>query len=115
MLRRLARTGKSVATRFREPPWNRQSPEWQAIDAELREDHVARRISEGVDEVGLSELEGSYQGQGERPYPPKLMLKAILYEIQQGRQSPAQWQRDAKENNVMKWLLLGCRPARSRW
>jgi len=115
MLRRLARTGKSVATRFREPPWNRQSPEWQAIDAELREDHVARRISEGVDEVGLSELEGSYQGQGERPYPPKLMLKAILYEIQQGRQSPAQWHRDAKENNVMKWLLLGCRPARSRW
>jgi transposase len=115
MLRRLARSGKSVATRFREPPWNRHSPEWQAIDAELREDHVARRISEGVDEVELSKLEGSYQGQGELPYPPKLMLKAILYEIQQGRQSPAQWHRDAKENDVVKWLLLGSRPARSRW
>lgn len=115
MLRRLARPGKSVATRFREPPWNRQSPDWQAIDAFLPDDHVAKRISKGVDEADLSELEESYQGQGERPYPPKLMLKAILYEIYQGRQSPAQWHRDAKENDVMKWLLLGCRPVRSRW
>lgn len=115
MLRRLARLRKSVATRFREPPWNRRSPEWQAIDGDLPEDHVARRISESVDEVELSELENSYHGQGEQPYPPKLMLKAILYEIQQGRQSPAQWHRDARENDVMKWLLLGCRPVRSRW
>lgn len=49
MLRRLARSAKSVATRFREPPWNRQSPEWQAIDAELPEEHLARSISEGLD------------------------------------------------------------------
>lgn len=115
MLRRLARSRKALAVRFREPPWSHQSPEWQAIDAELPDDHVARRISEGVDELELSDLEDSYQGQGGRPYSPKLMLKAILYEIQQGRQSPAQWHRDAKENDVMKWLLLGCRPVRSRW
>ncbi|HEX3600036.1 MAG TPA: hypothetical protein VHU84_07820 [Lacipirellulaceae bacterium] len=68
-----------------------------------------------MDEAELSELEGSYHGQGDLPYPPRLILKAILYQIQQGRQTPAQWHRDAKENDVMKWLLLGFRPARSRW
>ena len=115
MLRRLARSRKSLAARFREPPWNQQSEEWQAIDASLPDDHAAKRISEGVDETELSELECSYHGQGDLPYPPRLMLKAILYEIQQGRQNPAQWHRDANENDVMKWLLLGCRPTRSRW
>jgi transposase len=81
----------------------------------LADNHVARKISEAVDQLDLSELESSYHGQGDLPYPPRLMIKAILYEIHRGHQSPAQWFEDAKENDGMKWLLLGFQPARSRW
>lgn len=115
MLRRLTPSRKSTATSFRRPPWNQQSPEWQAIDASLSDEEVARKISDAVDELDLSELERSYHGQGDLPYPPRLMIKAILYQIQCGHQSPTRWFKEAKTNDPMKWLLFGFRPARSRW
>lgn len=115
MLWKLARSCKSVAPKFLVPPWGQQSPAWQSIDASLPDDHIARKISAAVDELDLCDLERSYHGQGGLPYPPRLMIKAILYENHQGNQSPAHWFRDAKENDVMKWLLFGFQPARSRW
>ena len=115
MLRRLVRSCKSRAAKFRAPPWDQQSPAWQTIEASLPGDHAARKISDALDEVDLSDMERSYHGQGDLPYPPRLILKAILYENHCGNQSPAQWHRDAKENDVMKWLLFGFQPARSRW
>jgi transposase len=115
MLRRLTRARKSAATSFRVPPWNQRSPEWQTINRNLPHDHPARRISKAVDELDLSELERSYRGQGDLPYPPKLIFKAILYQIDRGHQSPTQWFREAKENDGMKWLLFGFQPVRSRW
>lgn len=115
MLRRLVRSCKSLAAQFRVPPWDQQSPAWQAVEASLPGDHVARKISDAVDELDLSDLEESYRGQGDLPYPPRLILKAVLYEIHCGNQSPAQWHRDARENDVVKWLLFGFQPARSRW
>ena len=115
MLRRCARSCKSLAAKFRVPPWSQQSPAWQSIDVSLPDDHIARKISAAVDELDLCDLERSYHGQGGLPYPPRLMIKAILYENHHGNQSPARWFQDAKENDVMKWLLFGFRPARSRW
>lgn len=115
MLRRLARSCKSRDAEFRAPPWDQLSAAWQAIEARLPGNHVARKISEAVDELDLSDLERSYHGQGDLPYPPRLILKAILYENHRGNQSPAQWFEDAKENDAMKWLLFGFQPARSRW
>ncbi|HET6880461.1 MAG TPA: transposase, partial [Pirellulales bacterium] len=115
MLRRLTPSRKSAATSFRVPPWNQRSPEWRSIDASLADDHVARKISDAIDELDLLELERSYHGQGDSPYPPRLMIKAILYQIHCGHQSPTQWYREAKQNDAMKWLLFGFRPARSRW
>jgi transposase len=81
----------------------------------LPDDHLARKIGAAVDELDLTDLERSYHGQGGLPYPPRLMIKAILYENHQGNQSPARWFRDAKENDALKWLLFGFQPARSRW
>jgi len=37
------------------PPWDQQSPAWQAVEASLPGDHVARKISDAVDELDLSE------------------------------------------------------------
>ena len=67
-----------------------------------------------VDELDLSELQASYGGRGTRPPPPRLLLKLVLLEMQNGRQSPAQWARDIRENDTLKWLGQGITPSRSQ-
>jgi len=43
------------------------------------------------------------------------LLRAVLYEIRQGRPSPAQWCRDAREVEPLRWLLHGVEPSRACW
>src|SRR3954469_26027958 len=77
--------------RFAPPPWDRRSPEWLQIPASLPADHLARAIDEAVDQLDLSSLFVSYAGVGSKAHRPDLMLKIVLYEIQTGCRSPAQW------------------------
>ena len=49
------------------------------------------------------------------PYPPDRLLAAVLFQIQRGRHSPAQWFVDASENAPTRWLLGGLKPSRSCW
>jgi transposase len=109
------RPAKAVGQRFRAPPWTRSTPAWLTLDAQLEDDHLARRIDQGVDRLDLTPLLRSYAGRGCRPAPPGLMLKIVLFEIQRGRTSPAQWYQDTKENLALHWLGRGIRPARSVW
>lgn len=101
--------------RFTRPPWSEQTPRWREIAQSLATDHIARQIKEAIDEVDLTVLQDTYAGRGSKPYPPGLLLRFILYERQIGRQSPAQWYRDAKENEPAQWLLLGLQPCRAIW
>lgn len=101
--------------RFAEPPWSRDSPEWIAIDDALPADHLARVIDEAVDRLDLTALFASYAGVGSRAHRPDLMLKVVLYEVQTGHHSPAQWASDAGDRRCLLWLGLGILPARSRW
>jgi transposase len=109
------RSAQAAAERFRAPPWTRSTPAWLALDAQLETDHLARLIDHGVDRLDLTPLLRSFAGRGDRPAPPDLMLKIVLFEIQRGRTSPAQWYRDTKENCALHWLGRGIRPARSVW
>lgn len=102
-------------SRFVIPPWTAQSPQWQAIDQRLPQDHVARRIARVVEGLDLSPLWNSYLGSGKQALPPDLLLQAVLYEMHQSRSSPAQWTRDAREVEPMRWLLMGLEPSRTRW
>jgi len=43
------------------------------------------------------------------------MLKIVLYEIQTGHHSPAQWARDAGDRRCLQWLGFGIEPSRTRW
>jgi hypothetical protein len=43
-----------------------------------------------------------------------LLLKAVFYEMQNNRPSPAQWARDVRENEPLRWLLFGMQPSRAR-
>jgi transposase len=101
--------------RFAAPPWNRLAPERIAIDDTLPVDHLARVIDEAVDQLDLTRLFASYAGVGSRAHRPDLMLKIVLYEIQTGHHSPAQWARDAGDRRCLLWLGLGIVPSRNRW
>jgi transposase len=105
--------GKEADDRFTDPPWTKSSMPWLAIDVCLPSDHLVRRIDGLVERLNLSELWASYQGRGSRALRPDLLLKMVLYEIQCGKPSPAEWYRDARENDAVKWITLGIRPSRA--
>ena len=100
--------------RFAAPPWTKESEEWRVLDQRLPADHLARRIERAVEMLDLSPLFDSYLGVGKKALPPDLLLKALLYEMHSKRPSPAQWARDARENEPLRWLLFGLEPSRAR-
>src|SRR4051812_20732195 len=106
---------KRIWQKFAPPPWQPTSPERLALGMRLEEDHLARILDWAVDQLDLTELLQSYRGRGSKPCRPDLMLKIVLFEIERGRPKPAQWYLDTQENEVLHWLGLGIRPARSVW
>ncbi len=70
---------------------------------------------QAVDRLDLSALRGRYGGVGSEAYRPERLLKAVLYEVRNGRPRPAQWRRDAHECEPVRWLLRGAEPSRSCW
>jgi len=112
MVRAVAGGGKLED--FAQAPWTEESEAWQALDGRLTEDHLARRIDRAVEGLDLRPLFASYLGVGKKALRPDLLLKLVLYEMHSSRLSPAQWARDARENEALRWLLLGLEPSRSR-
>ncbi len=102
---------------FVQPPWHDQHPARLAIEADLPSDllRLARTIDAMVDRLSMSHLVASYRGRGSSPHRPDLMLKAILFLVQRGKHSPADWYFQAYENRLVQWLLRGSRPSRARW
>lgn len=58
-------------------------------------------------------LNDAYAGTGSDPHPPECMLRIVLYELLDGRPSPAQWWRDARRNDALKYLGRMIEPCRS--
>lgn len=100
--------------RFAPTPWTKESEEWRALDRRLSADHLARQIDEAVTMLDLRPLFDSYLGVGKHALRPDLLLKLVIYEMQNNRPSPAQWARDVYENEPVRWLLLGMEPSRAR-
>ena len=105
----------NVLGRWKEPPWDEQSPRWLEIESELAADHLAREIRKVVGLLRLDDLCATHAGVGRRAYRPDLMLMVVLYEMHLGHRSPAEWHRHARENSPVRWLAMGIRPSRSRW
>jgi transposase len=100
--------------RFAPPPWTSASESWQALDQRLPADHLARRVARAVEHLDLRPLWKSYYGVGKKALRPDLLLRAVLYEMQNKRPSPAQWTRDVRENEPVRWLLFGMEPSRAQ-
>ena len=107
-------TGEGKLEGFALTPWTKESAEWRAIDQRLPADHLARRVARAVEMLDLTPLVASYLGVGKKPLRPDLLLMLVLYELHSNRPSPAQWARDARESEALRWLLLGMEPSRSR-
>jgi transposase len=101
--------------RFAPIPWHVDHPERLDLDRRLPPDHLARRIDAAVARLDLQALRACYHGTGSAPYPPELLLRAVLYQTQSGCHSPAQWHRDAHHCDPVRWLLSGLVPSRSAW
>jgi transposase len=112
MVKRVA--ADSNRERFAGPPWTKDSAEWQALDRRLPTDHLARRIERAVQMLDLDPLFASYLGVGKKALPADLLLKAVLYEMHSKRPSPAQWAKDVRESEPVRWLLFGIEPWRAR-
>jgi transposase len=107
------RHGKDADHRFAEPPWDEQALRWQEIDQCLPTDHLARQVNEVIEELDLAGLFATYNGRGSKALWPDLLLRLVIYEMQRGRLSPAQWFLDARENEPSQWLLFGMKPSRT--
>jgi transposase len=79
----------------------------------LDANHQARLIDDFVNSLDRTSLEASYLGVGSLAHDPILMLKVALYETGQGRLSPAQWARDVRDSDALRWLCHGIRPSRT--
>ena len=107
------RHGKDADHRFAELPWDEHTPRRQEIDQCLPADHLARQVNEVVEELDLAGLFATYSGRGSKALWPDLLLRLVVYEIQRGRLSPAQWFLDARENEPAQWLLFDMKPSRT--
>jgi transposase len=106
--------GSHKRERFVVPPWSKESEEWLALDQRLPADHLARRVDRAVALLDLGPLFDSYWGVGKKAFPADLLLKAVLYEMHSKRPSPAQWTKDVRESEPVRWLLFGLEPSRAR-
>ena len=100
--------------RFAPTPWSEESPEWRALEERLPPEHPARRIRNAVQLLDLTPLFESYLGAGKQALRPDLLLQLVLYELHSNRPSPAQWARDVRESEPVRWLLFGLEPSRAR-
>src|SRR5271154_1830326 len=101
--------------RFARLPWSADHPDWLALDRRLPADHRARSLADAVGQLDLTPLWACYGPTGSPAHRPDRLLMAVLYEHRQGRLSPAQWYRDAREYEPLRWLLGGVEPSRSCW
>jgi transposase len=108
-------TGLPHLRPWQEPPHAHRSrgPADVDLDRLLPPDHLARQIDAACDRLDLTPLYRRYGGTGSDPWPPALLLRAVLYETRRGPALPADWHRDATEALPVRWLLRGCTPARS--
>jgi transposase len=100
--------------RFAAPPWSNESEHWQALDQRLPVEHLARRVARAVEMLDLRPLWNSYYGVGKKALRPDLLLTLVLYEMQNKRPSPAQWTKDVRECEPVRWLLFGMEPSRAQ-
>src|SRR3989338_5680610 len=67
-------------------------------------DHLARLINHAVDGLDLSLIEQTYSPDGQHAYPPRMLLKILVYGYASGVRSSRKLADRLKEDIVFMWL-----------
>ena len=100
---------------FRPTTLHPPQEDWHSLDGQLPADDLARILLAGLNRLDWTPLWDLYAGRGSPAYPPHRLLAVAIYEIRQGHLSPAQWYRNARKVDSLRWLLAGFTPSRSCW
>jgi transposase len=75
-----------------------------SLEEKVARDHLARYISQVVDEMDTTEIERRYSETGCPAYHPKMLIKLLLYGYSLGIRSSRRIQRASREDVVFMWL-----------
>lgn len=75
-----------------------------SLDEKIDRKHIARYISQVIDELDTGEIDNSYSELGCNAYQPKMLLKLLIYGYSLGIRSSRRIQRESREDVVFMWL-----------
>jgi transposase len=83
-----------------------------ALEDWLPEGHLARFVSDVVDELDLGEIEATYEGEerGYPPYHPRMMVKVLVYAYCTGIYSSRRIQKALTDSVAFRYLGAGNEP-----
>lgn len=76
----------------------------QNLEKNIANDHIARFINHAIDGMDTSFIEDQYSEIGQRAYPPKMLLKVLVYGYTIGIRSSRKLADRLKEDLVFMWL-----------
>lgn len=74
------------------------------LEDKVPQEHIARFISQVVDQLDIKEIESQYTDGGCRAYHPRLLVKILLYGYSVGVRSSRKIQQKIQEDLVFMWL-----------
>ena len=70
----------------------------------IAKDHIARLINHAIDEMDMSFIENTYSPEGQHAYPPRMLLKTLIYGYASGVRSSRKLADRLNEDIVVMWL-----------
>lgn len=74
------------------------------LDEKVPEGHLARHISNVVDQMDIREIEEKYSELGCRGYHPRMLIKLLVYGYSIGIRGSRRIQKETREDLVFMWL-----------
>jgi transposase len=75
-----------------------------SLDEKIDRKHIARYISQVIDELNTDEIDKGYSDMGCSAYQPRMLLKLLIYGYSLGIRSSRRIQRESREDVVFMWL-----------
>ena len=91
------------------------SPTLLELNARHCDNAYVQAVTASLETLDFAPLHDAYRGCGSLPYCPVLMLSIALFCILDGKRSPSQWCRAARESEPCRLLGRGIEPVRSTW
>src|SRR3989338_9347835 len=75
-----------------------------SLEEVISSDHLARLISQSIDQMDISSIEQFYSNNGQHAYHPRMLLKVLIYGYASGVRSSRKLADKLHEDIVFMWL-----------